>query len=248
MPEAEGVQDVDAYNASALVDLKFYDSNGLCWFDLRPNSSAGYGDNSPNFQILSEQRATSTTLGLAQPYAAATSSGGGATGTSGTRPTDTADTGDRGLSVGAKAGIGIGVALGVIGIACLAAAVWYHRRRGKEQGRVREETNAEKESDKYPVFGAGSDGFGGRSGNHSPEYGRAELAHNSPQWGHAIPGGTVTGFSEMPVEQASAELPAREGHQGYGPAHELANAVGQYPEPHHEQKSLANGGLAPEPR
>jgi hypothetical protein len=40
---------------------------------------------------------------------------------------------DNGLSTGAKAGIGLGVSLGVLGIGALILLVFLHRRRGKDR-------------------------------------------------------------------------------------------------------------------
>ncbi|KAH8683242.1 hypothetical protein BGZ60DRAFT_215130 [Tricladium varicosporioides] len=103
------------YNASELVLLNF-DNVASCYFNLRPNTSTGFGANSPTFKYILTQR-SQTTLGVSEP-----------TGT--TAPTSVPPNNNGGLSTGAKAGIGIGVALGVIAIFSMVAFFLWQRRRG----------------------------------------------------------------------------------------------------------------------
>ncbi|KAE9374309.1 hypothetical protein N431DRAFT_481549 [Stipitochalara longipes BDJ] len=126
----EAVQRVTPYNGSQLVQL-VWEGVASCNFDLRPNTTAGNGANSPNFIVLPTARAQPTTVGLGTP---ASTSSGAAT-TTGAGDSSTSDTGtpvpssSGGLSSGAKAGIGVGVA--VIAIAVIAGLAFFFLRRRK---------------------------------------------------------------------------------------------------------------------
>ncbi|KAI9646014.1 hypothetical protein NHQ30_005452 [Ciborinia camelliae] len=61
---------VKAFNGSAPINFKWL-GGSPCWFDLRPNSSAGHGANSPQFLIDQNKRATPVTLGLEDTYPSA---------------------------------------------------------------------------------------------------------------------------------------------------------------------------------
>ncbi|PQE03087.1 transmembrane alpha-helix domain-containing protein [Rutstroemia sp. NJR-2017a BVV2] len=89
------------YNASKLMQIDWV-GGSPCWFDLKPDSTGGKGRNSPQFASAST---TST------PATASKSSGG--------------------LSTGAKAAIGIAVALGCVIILALAAFFYWRRRRAQ---------------------------------------------------------------------------------------------------------------------
>ena len=117
------------YNGSQLVQLVWAGVSS-CNFDLRPNNTAGSGANSPNFIVLPTARVAPTTVGLGTP--ASTSSGAAAT--TGAGDSSTSDSGtsippSSGLSNGAKAGIGVGVA--VVAIAIIVGLAFFFLRRQK---------------------------------------------------------------------------------------------------------------------
>jgi hypothetical protein len=135
---------VTPYNASELVFLNFT-SDVECWFNLRPNTSAGFGANSDHFTLLAQERSTPITIGLnSEPPATITAATTSMTmaGGANTQPTTTASGGRAGadtlstgavetggLSDGAKIGLGIGLGVGLSILIAVAAALLYLRRR-----------------------------------------------------------------------------------------------------------------------
>ncbi|KAH8786318.1 hypothetical protein F5882DRAFT_122929 [Hyaloscypha sp. PMI_1271] len=124
----EGIQKVAPYNGSQLIPLVWKDVSS-CNFNLRPNTTAGNGADSPLFIVLPTARAVPTTVGLGSPAS-----------TSGTTPTATGEgdssTSDApplnsGLSSGAKAGIGVGVAVGLLAVLAGVALFLLQRRKAK---------------------------------------------------------------------------------------------------------------------
>lgn len=132
------------------VDFDYYAKE--CWFNMRDSERTGFtGINSGKFSLA--RTAAEATFGLDQPTESITTSSipsrtGSAdtaslTQSSGTDATTDADgseatidssnndSGPGGLSTGAKAGIGVGVSLGVIGIAALIGAFFLVQRRKK---------------------------------------------------------------------------------------------------------------------
>lgn len=141
-------------NGSQEVRINFNTNSDNCWFNLRNNDEDGTGFNSPRFSLSSDER-SQTTLGLEQETAQTTSAppstsetttstsistSSGETseptrdGDSGPEATNSDSAGDSGLSTGAKAGIGVGVALGVLGIAAFIGVFFMLRRRRERNG------------------------------------------------------------------------------------------------------------------
>ncbi|KAF8862121.1 hypothetical protein BDZ45DRAFT_723481 [Acephala macrosclerotiorum] len=121
-------ENVAPFNGSELVQLQWPNISS-CYFDLRPNTSYGYGANSPSLNVLATARATPSTISL--PDSAPTNASETGSASSDGTPSSTPSSGSSsssGLSAGAKAGVGIGVALGVILIAAM-AGFWLLRRR-----------------------------------------------------------------------------------------------------------------------
>ncbi|CZR60156.1 uncharacterized protein PAC_10052 [Phialocephala subalpina] len=124
-------ENVSPFNGSELVQLKCPNISS-CYFDLRPNTSYGYGANSPSLNVLATARATPSTVSLPDSASTNASETGSASsdGTPGSTPSSYSGS-SSGLSTGAKAGIGVGVALGVILIAAAAGFFLLRRRKTK---------------------------------------------------------------------------------------------------------------------
>ncbi|KAI1267390.1 hypothetical protein F5Y18DRAFT_425233 [Xylariaceae sp. FL1019] len=131
---------VNPFNSSALIDLDWTGSETPCWFDLRPDTTAGHGANSPHFAYIASER-TSTTVGIpttTQNISPSNSAAFPTTSTTSSITSSTAETtqisdsraSSNALSTGAIAGIGVGVGLVVIGLAVAAAIVFMRRKAG----------------------------------------------------------------------------------------------------------------------
>jgi hypothetical protein len=148
-----------AYNATFPVVLDLV-SAGPCWFNLRPGTVAGFGANSPSFNVLGQERSsgpmvfgpsstptasTSSTTTITTTSAATTSRTGTSAATtpapgseSGTSssvtptPTAVSTANGGGLSAAAAAGVGAGVAVGVLAFAGGVFA-WFWRRRRRNR-------------------------------------------------------------------------------------------------------------------
>ncbi|KAH8803495.1 hypothetical protein F5884DRAFT_805704 [Xylogone sp. PMI_703] len=129
------VENVEPFNGSQLVQLQW--EQPICWFDLRPNSSAGFGANSPAVTILPTPRARPSTVGLPQsipssstpPSPPASSSPSSTPSSSPSTTATSSNQSSSGLSSGAKAGIGVGVALGVVLVGAAIFGFFFLRRR-----------------------------------------------------------------------------------------------------------------------
>lgn len=142
-----------ANDGFSIIFIDFETTAKNCWFNLRdnekrPEDEGANGVNSAGFGLSRSER-SQTTLGLQGPPSttmviSATSETAASTNT--VPPSDApatttpagSNSGDssEGLSTGAKAGIGIGVSLGVLGLLALGAAFWIVKRRKKTgQGR-----------------------------------------------------------------------------------------------------------------
>ncbi|KUJ11606.1 uncharacterized protein LY89DRAFT_228276 [Mollisia scopiformis] len=122
-------ESVPGFNGSELVQLKWPNISS-CYWDLRPNTSYGYGANSPSINVLATSRPEPSTVGLAQVTATGAAETGSAS-SDGTPSSTPSSSSSSGLSTGAKAGIGVGVALGVIIIAAVAGFFFLRRRKQK---------------------------------------------------------------------------------------------------------------------
>ncbi|RYO97534.1 hypothetical protein DL765_011135 [Monosporascus sp. GIB2] len=141
---------VEPFNGSKVIQLDWTDSGSPCWFNLRPNTSAGHGSNSREWNYELSQRSL-TTLGPELPSTTASESPSAtpslttslvttspvtvstSTGADATSSPPAADTG---MSTGAQAGIGISAGLGGLGLGAV-AAFWF-MRRGKKAAAVSE--------------------------------------------------------------------------------------------------------------
>ena len=151
------IDDAAPKNGSQEVKINFNLDADDCWFNLRDNDDEeNLGANSPHFAVSSDER-SQTTLGLGEETTTAPTSSS----TSSEEPSSTASkeetttssaggnesedpsassSGSDGLSTGAKAGIGVGVALGVIGIIALAGAFFMMRRKKRNESGAPHET------------------------------------------------------------------------------------------------------------
>ncbi|KAI1329079.1 hypothetical protein F5Y16DRAFT_367362 [Xylariaceae sp. FL0255] len=138
------VDEVNPYNSSALISLNWDGDETPCYFDLRPNTTAGYGANSNKFAYNSTERSTQTTAGLPTPTSTTTSasstsassaSSTAVTTSSAAAPTQSSHVSSpsNDLSTGAAAGIGIGVGLVGIGLGTAVAILLLRRRKGNRR-------------------------------------------------------------------------------------------------------------------
>lgn len=130
-------QDVEPNDGSVLIYMNFTTTNIPCWFTLTPGGSASDGVKGEPWSLLA-RRAEQTTWS-----ATATTTSASSTSTASSHPSNTnAQTtgGTQGrfnepngeMSGGAKAGIGIGVALSIIALGFASFLVWDQRRRKKQ--------------------------------------------------------------------------------------------------------------------
>ncbi|KAL8371263.1 hypothetical protein RB595_001211 [Gaeumannomyces hyphopodioides] len=123
-----------------LTPINFTNSD-KCWFNLRPNETQGYGDNTGGFFIVADESAKSTTVGLATAAGPTSTSPPVASSTPTavvTSPPTTDQSDPHGLSPGAVAGISVGAIL-VVAILCAAALAfwWANRKHAKHAGSSR---------------------------------------------------------------------------------------------------------------
>ncbi|KAK4195021.1 hypothetical protein QBC40DRAFT_25195 [Triangularia verruculosa] len=144
-------QRVPAYNASVAVVLNFT-SGTPCWFNLRPGRAAGFGANSPSFNLLGVERpsggivhgpdtsgsdptpsspsTTSSAITSSSPSAAPTSESTETAVTTAPDPQETTEKyrGDGGgLGGGQSAGIAVGAIVGVLIIGA-GLFLWWRKR------------------------------------------------------------------------------------------------------------------------
>lgn len=128
-----------------LTPINFTNSD-KCWFNLRPNATQGYGDNTGGFFIVADESAKSTTVGLATAAGSTpTTPPSVASGTPTTVATPSVNPGDaaapatdqsgpHGLSPGAVAGVSVGATLVAALISAAALAFWWASRRHAQSG------------------------------------------------------------------------------------------------------------------
>lgn len=122
------VQNVTLYNPSELVTIDWPHMSS-CYFDLRPNKTAGNGANGSTFVINSTARATPITIGHHFPFSTSTST---------PAPTTLSASSDAlpkksGGSNGKAIGVGVAVGLAVV-IATGLGIFFFCRRRKAQQG------------------------------------------------------------------------------------------------------------------
>ncbi len=125
---------VDGFNGSKAIQLDWTGDDSPCWFNMRPNMSAGYGSNSDQWIYKPSQRAQ-TTLGAADLSTTSSASAptSSTTTTSVPQPTTTDAAASAGLSVGAQAGIGIAAGVVGVGLGVLGAIMWLRRHKRRKQ-------------------------------------------------------------------------------------------------------------------
>ncbi|KAB8296949.1 hypothetical protein EYC80_002357 [Monilinia laxa] len=164
----ESKASVNPYNGTAPVNFKWL-GGSPCWFDIKPDNKGGLGANSAHFVVDQNKRATPTTLGLdsltttatSTPTASSdasndvtttvTSSPATSSEASSDSTSSSQNTSPKGLSGGAKAGIGIGSAL----VALLALAGAFSLWRRKQQANQNNYAGYEQGmNEKVPADGA----------------------------------------------------------------------------------------------
>ena len=129
---------VEAFNGSKTMILDWTDDGPPCWFNLRPNTSTGYGSNSNSWGYEFSQRShvtlgadissttTSTTTSSVSLSPASTDVTD--TATSDSSSSSSSSSSSTGLSVGAQAGIGVAAGIVGIGFGVLGAILWMRKR------------------------------------------------------------------------------------------------------------------------
>lgn len=212
----------EAFNGSKTVLLDWTDADPPCWFNLRPNTSTGYGSNSNTWGYDLAQRSQPVTLGAdisstattSEPTRPATTAN---TATIATNAATTASPGEpsstasdatdaaasstistKQLSVGAQAGIGVGAGAAGIGLGVLGAILWIRRRK-----RQKEMAGSESAYVGIPAEGYDYKGYSSPSPAPPP-------APDSHHYG----GPTLPGYAEMdntaPRTELEADRPAAE--------------------------------------
>ncbi|KAL3427191.1 hypothetical protein PVAG01_00700 [Phlyctema vagabunda] len=125
------VQEVEPFNATALAYLNFTSATP-CYFNLRPNTSVGFGANGEPFTLINTERSP-TTLGLSSTSSASTATST-SNPSSSTSSAATTSASSSGLSSGAKIGIGVGVSLGAILLIAAIVGFCCMRRRKNKSG------------------------------------------------------------------------------------------------------------------
>ncbi|RYP49481.1 hypothetical protein DL768_004840 [Monosporascus sp. mg162] len=220
---------VEPFNASHMIQLDWTDDGSPCWFNLRPNTSAGYGSNSVQWNYELSQRSL-TTLG---PELSSTTSSESPSATpssttslvttspaavptpAGTDAASSPPAANTGLGTGAQAGIGIGVGLGGLGLGA-ATAFWFMRRR-KKAAAASELDSTTASAPYYHGYDhhQGGPGYGPSSASyHEPVKAPPEMANTHvPQEMADTPIPQELGAEHHPVE-----LPATFDRRNLGPA------------------------------
>ncbi|RYP10761.1 hypothetical protein DL764_000457 [Monosporascus ibericus] len=220
---------VEPFNGSHAIQLAWTDDGSPCWFNLRPNTSAGYGSNSVQWNYELSQRSL-TTLGpeLLSTTASESSSTTPSSTTSlvatgpatvltpaGTDAPSSSPAASTGLGTGAQAGIGIGIGLGGLGLGAV-GAVWFMRRR--------KTATAVSDSDSTPASAPYYHGYDHPQGG--PGYGPSPAAYHDPAkaspemaYTHAPQEMADTPIpQELGAEHRPVELPATFDRRDLGPA------------------------------
>lgn len=119
------VQDAEPDNASTLVHLNVT-TNVPCWFDLRAGQVAGEGATTERWTALARSRQETTWSGTALPTSTPTTNPATSDRTHGPPPDSS------GLNPGAKVGVAIAVALGIIAIFTMGLWMWWRRRQKRK--------------------------------------------------------------------------------------------------------------------
>ncbi|RYP82459.1 hypothetical protein DL770_005572 [Monosporascus sp. CRB-9-2] len=204
---------VEPFNGSHAIQLDWTDDGSPCWFNLRPNTSAGYGSNSVQWNYELSQRSLTTlgpellsTTASESPSATPSSTTSPVTTSLSTIPTpagtDAASSppaADTGLNTGAQAGIGIGIGLGGLGLGAV-AAFWFMRRR---------KTAAPVSGPDSTTASAPYDhGYDHHQGG--PGYGPSPASHHDP-----VKAPPEMAYTSVPQEMADTAMPQELGAEGH---------------------------------
>lgn len=121
------VQDAEPDNASTLVHLNVT-TNVPCWFDLRAGQVAGEGATTEKWTALARSQQETTWSGTALPTSTPTTSPTTSDGQNPHGPHPDSP----GLNSGAKVGVAIAVALGIIAIFTMGLWMWWRRRQKRK--------------------------------------------------------------------------------------------------------------------
>ncbi|RYP42666.1 hypothetical protein DL767_000035 [Monosporascus sp. MG133] len=199
------LDEVEPFNGSHVIQLDWTDDGSPCWYNLRPNTSAGYGSNSVQWNYELSQRSL-TTLGpeLLRTTALESSSATPSSITSqvmispvtvptlaGTDAASSPPAADTGLSTGAQAGIGIGIGLGGLGLGAV-SAFWFMRRR--------KTAAAVSGLDSAAASAPHNNGCGHHQGG--PGYGPSPASYHDPAMAPL-----ETAYTHVPQEMADTPMP-----------------------------------------
>lgn len=142
VPSEKIIQQAKGMSATELVLIDFHTTSDYCWFNIRDD-----GANSVRFSISEDQR-SKTILGVSSAAPTSTQSStssvatnGGTTTTPAVSSSSAAASSPGGLSTGAKAGLGFGISLGVLGLAALVGVFYLPKKR---KGQTHQTPPAEK--------------------------------------------------------------------------------------------------------
>ncbi|RYO74278.1 hypothetical protein DL762_002143 [Monosporascus cannonballus] len=211
---------VEPFNGSKVMQLHWTDNGSPCWFNLRPNTSAGHGSNSGEWNYELSQRSL-TTLGpellsitasespsamLSLTTSLVTTSPVTVSTSAGADATSSPPAADTGMSTGGQVGIGIGAGLG--GLAIGAVAAFWFMRRGKKAAAVSELDPTTAPAPYYHGYDHhdGGPGYGPLPGPyHDPAKAPFEMAHRPvPQEMADTPMPQELGAEGVPVELPAA--------------------------------------------
>lgn len=126
-------QDAEPDNGAVLVHLNVT-TNVPCWFNLSPGQVAGESVTSEKWTVLARSREQTTWSATATATPTPASSSVTMASITAARVADQTlpDPGNTGISPGAKIGIAIAVALGVVALSTLGFWLWWRRRQRRE--------------------------------------------------------------------------------------------------------------------
>lgn len=163
-----------------------------CYWNIRPNTSLGFGGNSAKITLLS-QAGSGTTVGLGLQTPTPTSSS-----SSTPSPSDGSTSG--GLSTGAKAGIGAGI--GAVALIAIVALIFFLMKKRKNNKGTSNEMTSVGGPSELPEGGRGSAEYTGLP--------QKEAGYESaPKWG-APKTSELPTTQERPVYEMSGERDASE--------------------------------------
>lgn len=168
---------VEPFNGSKTMILDWTDDGPPCWFNLRPNTSTGYGSNSNSWNYEFTQRShvtlgaditsTTTSTTTSEPTSSVTSlsllpANPDVTDTPTSSNSDpSSSSSNTGLSAGAQAGIGVAAGIVGIGFGVLGAVLWVRKR--KKQKTVGDSAYAGMPAHCYDGYGSKGYSSGGPS-------------------------------------------------------------------------------------